>query len=69
MVRALVVVGMCLVVVACGASDAGDRPLTVDEGAALLGDIREKPQRAESLTPAERKYVQQILNKPGRSVR
>lgn len=46
-------------------SDARDpsRPLSADEGEALLKDIRSDRGRMESLTPAERQYLYKSLRK------
>jgi hypothetical protein len=39
------------------------RPLTADEGAELLRDVRKDPSRKQDLTPAERAYLIRTLKK------
>lgn len=39
------------------------QPLNADEGAELLREVRDDPDRLQSLTPAERQYLMRTLKK------
>jgi hypothetical protein len=45
----------------CGVERDPTQPLTVDEGAALLRDIRKDRGRMEKLTPAEKRYLAETV--------
>lgn len=47
----------------CAEERDPNRPLTVDEGAALLRDVRDDRSRLDTLTPAERAYLVKTLKR------
>lgn len=57
-----------LLLAACGVGGCGSgrdpkAPLTVDEGDALLREIRDDPSKMKDLTPAQRQYLIKTLKK------
>lgn len=48
-----------------GCADERDpkQPLNADEGAELLREVRDDPERLQSLTPQERQYLMRTLKK------
>lgn len=62
MARALVL-GAMLGLSACTDERDPKKPLTADEGASLLQDLRRSPSRAQALTPAEKKYLSETVRK------
>lgn len=47
----------------CGQERDPNRPLTADEGAELLREVRSDRRRLSDLTPAEKQYLLQTLKR------
>ncbi len=59
---------LCASAMLCAGCECNDpnRPLSADEGASLLKDVRKGDVNRGDLTPAERRYLQQKIAPKGR---
>lgn len=55
--------GTLMILAACGQERDPNQPLTADQGAELLRDVRKDRSRLNELTPAEKAYLQRTLRK------
>jgi hypothetical protein len=60
---AALVIGTVIVFAACSSKPDPSKPLTADQGDALLRDVREHPDKLNDLTPAEKQYLMRTLKK------
>jgi len=55
-------VGVVVWASGCGSNDP-NKPLTVNQGASLMRDVRKDPSKTQNLSPAEKAYLQQQLKR------